>query len=196
MGNLWAIAGSVGNDNPAFTGFTEMLTGIETRKHGPTLAGRGGAYGNILPGPNRMAAGARFPSSADFSGVPEDNRIPAFISAIFRHPEIADGTDGRFIIHGGSTGFPTGVYTLKKKKKGAKNKAYKGRFQKKGQEGVHDEERYPHVTLIQKLGNPFKKAPRKFDWTLAALKQIKDEWISEQFHKNLEYILRKLKIIR
>jgi len=74
--SLQAIAGTVLLDGSSFTGFTEQLGQPDKRVRAPTLRGRGGRAGNILPKTARMMKGANFPNTEDMDGnIPIAGRL-------------------------------------------------------------------------------------------------------------------------
>ena len=163
INQMQAVSASVLVDgNESFTGFEEMVTGKETRTRGPTLAGRKGQPQKILPKTSRMMKGANFPDTREMG---DNLPIAAKLDILHRR-----GVK-RFLM--GGPEFPAGLYEFEA---GAKTKRV--------QPG-------PSVIMVQKTENPFKKTPEKFDWPEAATERITDEWILEQYQKNLEYQIEK-----
>jgi hypothetical protein len=164
--NMEAVAGSVGvANNPAFTGFLEMLPGEgDDRRRFPTLFARGDNASNIVPKKNRMNAGEQFPvvDSSEYG-------IPAALSMLYRA-----GAKG-FIIRGEGLGFAPGLYQFTAPTNTGRDATAR--------------EKLP-VKLVQKIGKP-KKAPRKLDWITIALSKITDAFMTEQNIKNLDYLVKK-----
>jgi hypothetical protein len=104
--SMEAIAGSVGiENNPAFSGFVEMLGAQDTRIRTPTLAGRGGQAAKILPQQNRLMPGANFPDTREMD---ENLPIAARLSILHRRGQT------RFLL--GGPEFPAGFYAFEKGK--------------------------------------------------------------------------------
>jgi len=98
-GSLQAIAGTVQLDGSSFTGFIEQLGQTDRRVRAPTMRGRGGTAGNILPKQNRMMKGANFPDAREMDG---NLPIAARLDILHRQGK------KRFLM--GGPEFPAGLY--------------------------------------------------------------------------------------
>jgi len=100
--SLQAIAGTVQLDGSSFTGFVEQLGQADRRTRAPTLRGRGGQAGNILPKTARMMKGANFPNTEDMDGnIPIAGRLDI----------LARRGVKRFVMNGPDTSpFSAGLY--------------------------------------------------------------------------------------